>query len=60
MKVKFFKLHAPGVEKIEGVINAFLTENEGKIDVRDIKYTHEGSDGQTWGVWTALIEYELK
>lgn len=48
------------MEKIENQINDFLKENDGKIIVKDIKYTAEipNQGNAIWKIWTAMVIYE--
>lgn len=48
--------------EFEEEVNQFLKENEGKIIVRDIKYTTTPPhpDRNTWQIWTAMVIYEEK
>ena len=52
----------PYMEKFESKVNAFLKENEGKIVVKDIKYTAETPNPRNdiWKLWTVMIIYENK
>lgn len=52
----------PDMEKFEKQVNDFLKENDGKIDVRDIKYTAESSNpsNSVWKNWTAMVVYDVK
>ena len=49
-------------EKLEKQVNDFLTENEGAIIVKDIKYSvTEGNFGNPiWKAWTVMVIYELR
>ena len=49
-------------EKIEKQVNDFLKENEGKIIVKDIKYsvTEGNFDNPIWKNWTMMVIYEVK
>ena len=39
VQIKLFRDHTPDMEKVEKQINTFLREQEGRIVVKDIKYT---------------------
>lgn len=49
-------------EKLENDVNSFLKENDGKITVKDIKYTTtEGNhDSPGWNNWTVMVIYDVK
>lgn len=49
-------------EKLEKQVNDFLKENEGKIIVKDIKYSvTEGNFGNPiWKNWTVMVIYEVR
>ena len=59
-QIKLFTEKTPELEKIEKQINAFLKENDGKILVKDIKYTAESPNpnNSVWKNWTVMIIYE--
>ena len=59
-QIKFFTEKTPKLEKIEKQINAFLKDNDGKILVKDIKYTAESPNpnNSTWKNWTVMVIYE--
>ena len=48
-------------EKLENEVNAFLKENEGKIIVKDIKYTttEVNHDSPDWNNWTVMVIYDV-
>lgn len=50
----------PYMDKFEEKVNSFLKENEGKIVVKDIKYTSDSvnPNNSVWKNWTAMIVYE--
>ena len=60
-QIKIFTETTPELEKIEKQINAFLKENDGKILVKDIKYTAESPNpnNSVWKNWTVMIIYEI-
>jgi len=60
-QIKLFTEKTPELEKIEKQINAFLKENDGKILVKDIKYTAESPNpnNSVWKNWTVMIIYEI-
>ena len=39
VQIKLFRDRTPDMEKVEKQINTFLSEQEGRIVVKDIKYT---------------------
>lgn len=47
-------------EKIEEIVNHFLSENKGLIKIIDIKYTAEtlNPNNDIWTKWTVLIIYD--
>jgi hypothetical protein len=49
------------MEKVEKQINTFLREQEGRIVVKDIKYTADyvNSNNSAWQNWTAMVIYEV-
>ena len=59
-QIKLFTEKTPELEKIEKQINAFLKDNDGKILVKDIKYTAESPNpnNSLWKNWTVMIIYE--
>jgi hypothetical protein len=50
----------PYMDKFEEKVNSFLKENEGKIVVKDIKYTSDSINphNSVWKNWTAMVVYE--
>ena len=60
-QIKLFTEKTPELEKIEKQINAFLKDNDGKILVKDIKYTAESPNpnNSVWKNWTVMIIYEI-
>ena len=61
-QIKLFMDKTPDMEKFELQINKFLEENDGKIIVKDIKYTAETPNpgNNAWKAWTAMVIYEVK
>ena len=61
-QIKIFVDRTSEMESFEMKVNDFLKENEGKIQVRDIKYTAESPNpnNPVWKNWTALVIYETK
>ncbi len=59
-QIKLFTEKTPELEKIEKQVNAFLKDNDGKILVKDIKYTAESPNpnNSLWKNWTVMIIYE--
>ncbi len=59
-QIKLFVEKTPEMEKIEKQINAFLKENDGKILVKDIKFTAESPNpnNSVWKNWTVMVIYE--
>lgn len=62
IQIKLFAEKTPEMEKFEGKINAFLKENDGKISIKDIKYTADSPNpnNSVWKNWTAMVIYETK
>ena len=60
-QIKLFVEKTPEMEKFENQINAFLKENDGKITVKDVKYTAESPNpnNSKWKTWTAMVIYEI-
>ena len=60
-QIKLFTEKTPELEKIEKQVNAFLKDNDGKILVKDIKYTAESPNpnNSVWKNWTVMIIYEI-
>ena len=60
--IKFFMYRTPDMEAFEMKVNDFLKDNEGKIQVRDIKYTAESPNPNDSVLknWTAMVIYETK
>ncbi|MBR6416934.1 MAG: hypothetical protein IKS22_12665 [Bacteroidales bacterium] len=50
------------MEKFEQKINKFLEENDGKIILKDIKYTamYPNPNNSAWVSWTVMVIYETK
>lgn len=48
-------------EKLENDVNSFLKENDGKITVKDIKYTTTecNHDSPEWNNWTVMVIYDV-
>ena len=61
-QIKIFTETTPELEKIEKRINAFLKDNDGKILVKDIKYTagSPNPNNSVWKNWTVMVIYETK
>ena len=61
-QIKLFMDHTPEMEKFEKKVNDFLKDNDGKIEVRDIKYTAESPNpnNSKFKTWTAMIVYGVK
>ena len=59
-QIKLFVEKTPEMEKIEKQINAFLKENDGKILIKDIKFTAESPNpnNSVWKNWTVMVIYE--
>ena len=59
-QIKLFMDKTPYMDKFEEKVNSFLKENEGKIVVKDIKYTSDSvnPNNSVWKNWTAMIVYE--
>lgn len=59
-QIKLFMDHTPYMDKFEEKVNSFLKENEGKIVVKDIKYTSDSVNphNSVWKNWTAMVVYE--
>ena len=47
-------------EIIEKQVNEFLKENDGKISVKDIKYTSTDKGNCLWRNWTVMVIYEAR
>ena len=62
IQIKLFAEKTPEMEKFENKINAFLKENDGKIIMKDIKYSAESPNpnNSVWKNWTAMVIYETK
>ena len=60
MKIKLFSLLTPHLERIEDQVNDFLSENEGKITVKDIKFTSTvpNPNNSVWKNWSVMVIYE--
>ena len=61
VQIKLFRDHTPEMEKFEKQINTFLREQEGRIVVKDIKYTADyvTPNNSAWQNWTAMVIYEV-
>ena len=58
-QIKLFNARTPKIEEMEKKVNDFLAENDGKITVRDIKYTGDPSENNNvWVSWTAMVVYD--
>jgi hypothetical protein len=57
IQIKLFAEKTPEMEKFENKINAFLKENDGKIIIKDIKYSAESPNpnNSVWKNWTAMV-----
>lgn len=60
MKIKLFQEKTPDLTVMENKVNGFLSENEGRITVKDIKYTALWPNpGNTlWVSWTVMVVYD--
>ena len=47
-------------EIIEKQVNEFLKENDGKIAVRDIKYSSTDKGNCLWRNWTVIVVCDVK
>ena len=61
-QIKLFAEKTPEMEKFETKVNAFLKENDGKISIKDIKYTADSPNpnNSVWKNWTVMVIYETK
>lgn len=61
VQIKLFRDKTPDIDKFEKQINTFLREQEGRIVVRDVKYTadYPNSGNAAWQNWTAMVIYEV-
>ncbi len=57
-QIKLFNARTPKIEDMEKKVNDFLAENDGKINVRDIKYTGDPFENNNWVRWTAMVVYD--
>lgn len=59
-QIKLFMDKTPYMDKFEEKVNSFLKENEGKIVVKDIKYTSDSPNphNSVWKNWTAMVVYK--
>ncbi len=58
-QIKLFNARTPKLEEMEKKVNDFLAENDGKITVRDIKYTgNPFENNNVWVSWTAMVVYD--
>lgn len=59
-QIKLFMDRTPDMESFEKKVNDFLKENDGTIQVRDIKYTAEAPNpnNSVWKNWTAMVIFE--
>lgn len=65
MDVRMRGVYPTTIKEFENEINVFLGENEGKITLKDIKYTTQSitdKDGVTHPdlFWTVMVIYETK
>ena len=56
-QIKLFAEKTPEMEKFENKVNAFLKENDGKISIKDIKYTADSPNpnNSVWKNWTFMV-----
>lgn len=61
VQIKLFRDKTPDIDKFEKQINTFLREQEGRIVVRDVKYTadYPNPANAAWQNWTAMVIYEV-
>lgn len=58
-QIKLFNEKTPDREVMEKMVNDFLAANDGKITVRDIKYTADPSErNNVWVSWTVMVVYD--
>ena len=58
-QIKHFNEKTPDREVMEKQVNDFLAANDGKITVRDIKYTADPSErNNVWVSWTVMVVYD--
>ena len=59
-KIQLFKKKVYQLEDFQKEVNEFLKTNDGKIVVRDIKYTCEntGASSNDWALWSVMIWYD--
>ena len=59
-QIKLFMDKTPDLGSFEKKVNDFLKENDGKIQVRDIKYTAEPVNAQNskHKNWTAMVIFD--
>lgn len=62
VQVEIFSEKTFGLDSLKNKVNDFLKENDGKIEVKDIKYTIETPNpgNHNWMIWTVMVVYELK
>ena len=60
-QIKLFAEKTPELEKVEKMVNDFLSANEGKILVKDIKYTAEqvNQNNPVWKYWSVMVIYDV-
>lgn len=58
-QIKLFNARTPKIEEMEKKVNDFLAENDGKITIRDIKYTGDPFENNSWVSWTAMVVYDI-
>ena len=61
VQIKLFRDRTPEMEKFEKQVNAFLSEHNDTIIVKDIKYTADyvNPNNSAWQNWTAMVIYEV-
>ena len=61
VQIKLFRDHTPEMEKVEKLVNNFLSEHKDTIIVKDIKYTADyvNPNNSAWQNWTAMVIYEV-
>ena len=61
VQIKLFRDHTPEMEKLEKLVNNFLSEHKDTIIVKDIKYTADyvNPNNSAWQNWTVMVIYEV-
>ena len=56
-----FVLHFSGTDKTEFAagIQLFLLQNDGKIEIEDIQYSHNGTEYSALVIYRALVDIEI-